>query len=151
VCDDGNTAQGDGFCSADCLSPDWPAYCGGLAALSTSSPNTGDTSGAPDINSADGYCTFKTGGEVRYRYAAPKDGTLSLYLPENDDNFAVYVLEGCGAATENTLLACSNTGWPPQSSESLDVSLVAGQEVTVVVDTITPGKGGPFSLEATFR
>lgn len=151
VCDDGNTMAGDGFCSADCLSADWPAICAGLATLSTSSPNTGDTALAPNLNDTDGYCTFATGGEVTYRYVAPKDGTLSLHLDETDANFAVYVLDGCGAATEGTLLGCGNAGWPPQSSEDVSVPLVTGQEITVVVDAVPPGKGGPFSLEATFQ
>jgi cysteine-rich repeat protein len=151
VCDDGNTMQGVGFCAADCLSPDWPAACAGLATLSTSSPNAGDTASAPNLNNTDEYCTFGTGGEVMYRYVAPKDGTLNLHLDETDENFAVYVIDGCGAATEATVLSCSSTGWPPQSSEDASVPLAAGQEVTVVVDTVTPSKGGPFSLAATFQ
>jgi len=151
ACDDGNTMQGDGFCSADCSSPDWPAACGGLALLSTSSPNVGDTANAPDINNTDGYCTFATGGEVMYRYVAPKAGKLTLHLGETNTNYAVYVLDGCGAATEGTLLSCSNNGWPPESAEDLTVTLAAGQEVTVVVDTASPSKGGPFSLEASFQ
>ncbi|MRG96994.1 DUF4215 domain-containing protein [Polyangium spumosum] len=151
ACDDGNTMQDEGFCSADCLSPDWPAVCNGLAALSTSAPNVGDTLSAPDLNNTDGYCTFSTGGEVMYRYVAPKDGTLKLHVDESSENFALYVLDGCGAATEATLLSCSNTGWPPNSVEDLALPLVAGKEVTVVVDTIPPAKGGPFSLQATFE
>ncbi len=151
VCDDGNTVQGDGFCSADCLSPDWPAVCESAPTLSTSAPNTGDTAGAPNLNNTDGYCTFATGGEVTYRYEAPKDGTLVLHLDETSANYAVYVLDGCGAATEDSLLACGNAGWPPQSSEHLEVPLVAGQAITVVVDTAVPSAGGPFSLEATFQ
>ncbi|WP_272428983.1 DUF4215 domain-containing protein [Polyangium jinanense] len=151
VCDDGNTMQGDGFCSADCLSPDWPTVCAGLPMLSTSSPNVGDTASAPNLNNTDGYCTFTTGGEVTYRYVAPKDGTLTLHLDETNANYAVYVLDGCGTATEAKLLSCSNYGWPPESAEDIALPLTAGKEVTVVVDTASPSKGGPFSLEATFQ
>ncbi|MBK9259551.1 MAG: hypothetical protein IPM54_06895 [Polyangiaceae bacterium] len=151
VCDDGNTMQGDGFCSADCLSPDWPAVCGNREVLSTSSPNVGNTASAPNVNNADGYCTYETGGEVMYRFVAPKDGTLKLHVKETDANFALYVLDACGAATEGTLLSCANTGWPPESTENLEVSLVAGKEVTVVVDTVVPSSGGAFSLDATFE
>jgi cysteine-rich repeat protein len=153
ACDDGNTLPGDGFCSADCLSADWSAICEptNLPTLSTSSPNNGNTATAPNLNNTDGYCTFDTGGEVTYGYVAPGNGTLTLHLEETTDNFAVYVLDGCGPATESTLLSCGNEGYPPQSAENLSVPLVAGQEVTVVVDTAAPGQGGPFSLEATFQ
>lgn len=151
ACDDGNTVDGDGFCSADCLSPDWPTVCGNLPMLSTSSPNVGDTTSAPNLNNTDGYCTFTTGGEVTYRYVAPKDGTLTLHLDETNANYGIYVLDGCGAATEAKLLSCSNWGWPPESVEDVVLPLTAGHEVTVVVDTIPPSKGGPFSLEASFQ
>lgn len=151
VCDDGNAIDGDGFCSGDCLAPDWPEICAGLPTLSTASPNTGDTASAPDLNDTDGYCTWGTGGEVTFRYVAPGDGTLTLHIDETAHNFAVYVLDGCGAATEATLLSCANAGFPPGSSEDLAVPLVAGQEVTVVVDTVDPDDGGPFSLGATFQ
>ena len=138
VCDDGNTENGNGFCSADCLAPDWPTICPGLAMLSTASPNMGDTAAAPDVNNTDGYCTWGTGGEVMYRYVAPSDGTLTLDVEETDANFALYVLDGCGAATEGTILGCATSGFPPGSSEHLAVPLLAGQEVTVV-----GGGGGP--------
>jgi len=151
ACDDGNTMQGQGFCSADCLSPDWPTACANLAVLSTTAPNVGDTSSAPNLNNTDGYCTFSTAGEVMYKYVAPKNGTLKLQMNETSANFALYVIEGCGLATEGTTLSCSNTGWPPDSSESLEVQLVAGKEVTIVVDSSAPSKGGPFSLNATFQ
>ena len=151
ACDDGNTVQGEGFCSADCLSPDWPTTCGGLATLSTAAPNVGDTTSAPNLNNANEFCTYVTGGEVMYRYVAPKDGTLTLHIDETNANYALYVIDGCAAATEGTLLGCSNWGWPPNSVEDVTVPLVAGHEVTVVVDTIPPSKGGPFSLQATFQ
>jgi len=86
-----------------------------------------------------------------YRYVAPKDGTLKLHLAETNANFAVYLIDGCEAATEAKTLSCSNMGWPPGSEENLAVPLVAGKEVTVVVDTVNPSTGGAFSLEAKFE
>lgn len=151
VCDDGNTMQGVGFCSADCLSADWPALCASLPALSASSPNAGDTTSAPNLQSADGFCTFGTSGEVGFAYVAPQTGTLSLHLTETDANFALYVVDGCGPATEASVLSCSNVGWTPGSAEDLQVSLAEGQAITVLVDTVVPSAGGPFQLEATFR
>lgn len=151
ICDDGNTNPNDGFCAADCLSADWPAICSSIPVLSTTAPNMGTTENAPNINNTDGYCTFQTEGETMYRFVAPKDGTLKLRVTEAMANFALYVTDGCGAATEASLLGCSNTGWPPNSAEQLDVALKAGKAVTVVVDTSAPGPAGAFVLQATFE
>jgi cysteine-rich repeat protein len=152
VCDDGNTISGDG-CSGDCLTIEWPEVCAGLPTLSTTSPNTGNTATAPNLNNTDGNCTAwsGSGGEVMYRYVAPNAGTLTLHVDETDADLALYVTDGCDAATEATLLACSNGGFPPAGYEELSVNLAAGQLVTVVADTFFAGSGGPFSLTATFQ
>jgi cysteine-rich repeat protein len=148
VCDDG----GAGFCEPDCLATKWPELCESLPALSTSAANTGDTSTADAYVSADGFCTFESGNEVMYSYVAPKAGTLSLHLDETGANHAVYVIDGCLApASYDDLLACSSFGTPPNGYEEAQITLAAGQEVTVVVDTFGTTPGAPFSLEATFQ
>jgi cysteine-rich repeat protein len=148
VCDDG----GAGFCEADCLATKWPELCDSLPTLSTSAANTDDTSTAHAYASADGFCTFESGNEVMYSYVAPKAGTLTLHLDEPGANHAVYVIDGCLApASYDDLLACSNFGTPPSGHEEAQITLAAGQEVTVVIDTFGTTPGGPFSLEATFQ
>ncbi len=113
VCDDGNQTGNDG-CSADCGAIEWPIVCAGLPALSTTAPNTGDTTKGKNLIGTDGYCSTFLGSdnEAMFRFTAPKKGTLSLTLPETTANFALSVLDGCGAPSEAAQLSCSNGGFP---------------------------------------
>ena len=152
ACDDGNTTGNDG-CSADCSTIEWPLVCAGLPVLSTTAINAGDTTGGKNLTNTDGYCTTFLGSsnEAMFSFTAPGNGTLSLSLPETSANFALYVLDGCGPATEASLLACSNGGSPPAGAEALMVQLTAGTKITVVVDGFTPGQVGAFALQASFQ
>ena len=87
ACDDGNQVDGDG-CSADCSTVEWPNLCAAMPTLSTASPNSGSTVGAPNLVNTDGYCTSIQGsaGERMFQFTAPSQGLLSLSLPETSAN-----------------------------------------------------------------
>ena len=151
VCDDGNTASGDG-CAGDCGAIEWAEVCASLPELSVGSTNTGTTIGAQDLWDLTGQCSFVNGGgaERAYSFTAPADGTLKLTLSQPGSNFSLYVQDGCGPASFDTYLACSNFA-PVGQSESTSATLSAGQTITVVVDGFTVIDAGPFALEAAFE
>lgn len=152
ACDDGNQTGNDG-CSADCGAIEWPIVCAGLPLLSTTAMNTGDTTGGKNLITSDGSCATFLGSdnEAMFRFTAPSNGTLSLTLPEKSADFALSVIDGCGAWSEVAQLFCSNGSFPPEGVETLSVELTAGQLITVVVDGFRPGEKGPFSLQASFQ
>ncbi|APR86419.1 Multiple EGF-like-domain protein 3 precursor [Minicystis rosea] len=152
ACDDGNTVGNDG-CSADCSTIEWPVLCAGLPELSTSAPNTGDTTNGQNLINTDGFCTSILGSsnEAMFRYTAPKKGTLSLTLPEPGANFALSIMSGCGPLSEAAVTSCSNGGTPPLGSEHIDFEMNAGDLITVMVDGFRPDEAGPFSLIAKFQ
>ena len=154
VCDDGGTASGDG-CSGDCLAIEWPVLCAALPQLSTDALNEGDTTTADDFQAGALVCAGADGDdtEVMYRYRAPRAGRLTLRLAGQAADHVLYVLDGCGPAQSwEELLGCSNSGRPGGDNlEQLQVSLAAGQQITVVVEGFLPGQRGPFALEATFE
>ena len=149
VCDDGNTTSGDG-CSADCTVIEWPQVCAGLPQLSLDGPNRGDTSSHQNL--FHGWCTFVLGdgAEAMYQFTAPRDGTLSLLLDGISSRFALYLVDGCDDAIQESILKCSNSGGPPDGTEQITYPLEAGQRVTVVVDDFFPDASGSFSLHARF-
>ncbi|NUP04467.1 MAG: hypothetical protein HOW73_00210 [Polyangiaceae bacterium] len=151
ACDDGNVASGDG-CSGDCSAIEWPQFCAALPVLSTDAPIQGTTDGAPDYFDLSGQCSYVNGGgaERAYSFVAPSDGTLHLSLTQPSDNFSLYVQDGCGPASRDTYVACSNFAFPG-TSEMTSPPLTGGQAVTVIVDGFTAGDAGPFELSATFE
>lgn len=145
ICDDGNPLSGDG-CRGDCLEVEYDVYCATAPLLSTSSPQAGDTTGA--INLFDAFCSGEgsegLGPDRLYRYVAPAAGTLHLSLDQGLNNLALIVYDGCGAPADVTLLACSAVYEP----EEADVTVAAGQTITVVVEGFP--WGGAYTLEAAF-
>lgn len=151
LCDDGNTDGGDG-CSADCLALEWPQLCAALPVLSTGSLNEGNTSASSDFQEGSLVCAFAggDGNEQMYTFTAPHAGELTLRLLAEADH-VLYVIEGCQPLiTGEEMLSCSNSGFPGEYEVS-QVQLVAGQQITVVVEGFRPMDAGPFSLEATFQ
>jgi cysteine-rich repeat protein len=145
ICDDGNTTANDG-CSSDCYTIEYAAVCANAMPLSVSAPNTGDTTGAPPLytNSCSGTAT---GGDRVYTFTAPTAGTLSLALDQGNADLALVVFDGCGAPAEITELDCSSV----YGVEEAQVTLAAGQQVTVVVDGFNTDDAGPYTLTASFQ
>jgi cysteine-rich repeat protein len=145
VCDDGNETANDG-CSADCRTIEYSAVCASAIPLSTSAPNTGDTTGAPPLYT-NTCSTTPTGGDRVYTFTAPAAGTLSLALDQGSADLALTVFDGCGAPAAITELACSSV----YGIEMAEVPLAAGQHVTVVVDGFNTDDAGPYTLTASFQ
>lgn len=151
ACDDGNETGGDG-CSADCSTIEWQAVCDALPTLSTTAANTGTTTGAQDLFDLTGICSFVNGGgpERAFSFVAPSDGVLHLALSQPDANLSLYVQDGCGPASDETYVACSNFAWVG-TDEMTSPELTEGQAVTVIVDSFTSSETGEFELTAEFE
>ncbi len=145
ACDDGNTNDGDG-CRGDCRALEYDVYC---AAASTLTMGTveGDTTGRPHLFTTSCASDFGTGSGVDdlYRFVAPSDGTLHLFL-ESSELLIVGVLDGCGEPTEVTELACNASF----TLGDVDVPMIAGQSVTVIVEGFLADSRGPYRLETSF-
>ncbi len=146
VCDDGNETSLDG-CRGDCREIEYEAACAAALPLSTTAANTGDTTTAPFLfeSSCGG---FISGRDRLYTFTAPTAGTLSLSLDQGLNDLALVVFEGCGDPATMTELACSSVLGP---NEEAEVTLTAGQTVTVVVDGFLADDAGPYSLAASFQ
>jgi cysteine-rich repeat protein len=145
ACDDGNTAAGDG-CSADCLAFEYDVICAQAPVLSTSAPNTGDTTTSPNrFASSCADPTEGSGNEDLYTFVAPDTGTLHLSL---EDTFlsSLAVFDGCGTPADHSELACESENTP----RTVDVPLVAGQQISVLVEGVSPLWVGTYTLTATF-
>lgn len=145
-CDDGNELGDDG-CSSDCRTIEYDVYCAEAPILSTTTPNTGDTTGDFDLylNECSANLEIPSSGDNLYRYVAPANGTLHLLL-ESTENLVIAVLDGCGKPDTMTPLGCNSVF----TLGTLDVHLVTGQEVTVLVDGFLPRDQGAYSLGAMF-
>lgn len=144
VCDDGNETSNDG-CSADCRTIEYTAICANATPLSTTTPNTGDTSTAPFL--FENSCSADVTGRDRvYTFTAPANGTLGLSLDQGNADLALVVFDGCGAPPL-TELACSSV----YGTEEATVQMTQGQRVTVVVDGFLQTSAGPYTLNATFQ
>lgn len=148
ACDDGNTMSGDG-CASDCSAIEWAAVCAALPALPLGPSSPGTTS--EERFELSGVCSSFYGGgpEQAYAFTAPQAGTLALELTQPSDDFTIYVEDGCGPPDVQAYVGCSNFA-PIGAKEQLEVTLSAGQLVTIVVDGFSAGDVGPFSLTSTF-
>lgn len=150
ACDDGNVVSGDG-CSGDCSTVVWSEVCAAIPPLDLVDPMTGtvDASGSQFFD-LDGVCSNSGTTERTWKFTAPSDGTLTLTIDSTDDLVA-YANSGCAAVESfDTFVACIN--WPPTPGEprTTTASLLAGQEVTVVVEGFRASDTGPFTLSASF-
>ena len=134
----GSDSPGEGVFD---LSLEWVAACADLE-LSNDSPRVEDSSaGRPDLT-ASWYCAEGEGSpEVRHAYTAPVAGEYTFRVSGADFDHALYALEGqCG---EEVDCSSGNSG----ATTTLDLSLAAGQSVTLVVDGAGAAAGGPYVLE----
>ena len=146
VCDDGNSVSNDG-CNSTCRTIEYNVVCANAPTLSTSSPNTGDTSNAPMF--FENACSAqRTGRDQIYKFIAPRAGTLQLSLDQGNNDLGLAVFAGCGAPATMTELACSSVLGP---NEEASVALTAGQRVTIVVDGFNVDDAGAYSLQALFQ
>jgi hypothetical protein len=111
----------------------------------------GTTEGGSLVFDLAGLCaSFQGSGRERaFAFTAPSDGLLELKLTQPENNFALYVQEGCGDPDQQPFVACSNFA-PPGEQESTVAQLTGGQSVTVIVDGFRPIDAGDFELTATF-
>lgn len=145
VCDDGNIISEDG-CRGDCREIEYDVFCAQAPVLSLSSPNTGNTTGAPRLY--DGTCSNPagTGPDRLYRFTAPSAGRLRLLLEQGENDLAMEVFDGCGTPAEISELGCSSV----LGTEEIEVDLAAGQAITAVVDGFSADNQGPYQLSAVF-
>jgi len=135
-CDDGDLVGGDG-CSATC-ELELDVFCDTLTPLVLGVDPSDNIDGTNAFSSS---CIPAGGRERAFSFTAVADGTLSVSVASAFD-VGVYVLLGCSASA--TEAACSADG------ASIDVPLLAGTEVTVVVDGATAADVGAFSISAGF-
>lgn len=135
-CDDGDLEDGDG-CSSTCT-VELDVFCATLAPLVIGSDTSDNASGT---NALSASCIAPGGREVAYDFTALADGTLTVSVGSTA-SIGLYVLEGCGEAAPE--LACSATG------SEVSVPLLAGAQVTVVVDGLAAGDVGDYLLSASF-
>lgn len=150
VCDDGNTAGNDG-CSANCRTIEYGALCALAPVLSTTTANTGDTTGGTEYFEASCSNTlYGSGPERIYHYTAPSAGTLHLTLDQGQGtgfhDLTLAVLDGCGASGTVPELGCSSV----VDVEDVSVTLAAGQPIIVLVEGFSADGLGPYMLTATF-
>lgn len=145
VCDDGNTASDDG-CRGDCRAVEYDYFCSTARTLSVAT-QTGDTTGRPNLYTS--TCSANeqstSGVDDLYRYVAPSNGTLHLFL-ESLELMVVAVYDGCGEPAATHQLACNASF----TLGTIDLPMVAGQAVTVVVDGFLPTNAGTYTLQASF-
>lgn len=100
----------------------------------------GNTFGETD--DFEGSCGGDGGPDLEYTFTAPEDGTYTFDTHGSSLNTVLYVQgDTCGGGE----LACDDNGDGAQSALAID--LVAGQTITLVVDSISAG-GAPFVLRA---
>lgn len=146
-CDDGNETSNDG-CSGDCRTIEYDAVCANAPSLVIGGAgNTGTTVGAQYLyeNTCSHY--EATGRDRVYTYTAQTAGTLHLSLDQGVNDLALVVFKGCGEPAEMEEIACSSVAGP----EEEDVTLAAGETVTIVVDGFGHEDAGPYTLTATFQ
>jgi hypothetical protein len=142
----GGTGSGEASSSAG-SDPESSSDGGGTtvcptADLGAALPTTvlGNTFGEAD--DFDGSCGTNGGPDLEYTFTAPAAGAYTFDTHGSSLNTVLYVLDG---ECDGSELACNDNGDGAQSA--LAVELAAGQSVTIVVDSISPG-GAPFVLRA---
>ena len=83
----------------------------------------------------------RSGRDALIAWTAPSDGTFSFDTEGSDYDTVLHVRDGLCTGAE---LACNDDGLPNYLSE-LDVTLTAGQEVTIVLSGFNARPDGPGS------
>ncbi len=147
ACDDGNTASNDG-CNADCSAVEWPIVCGALPVVEAGDVVQGNLDDGTAFFDLSELCSYESGRERAYTFVAPSNGTLTVQAT-GEDNISVFIRDDCGAIDDQTQLHCSNFAWEGQTEIS-STTLVAGQEVTIIVDAFTREGAGAFTMNVSF-
>lgn len=147
ACDDGNNVDNDG-CSADCSAIEWQALCASLPVLGP--VNNGDLTQGLNAFDSTGECAAASGGGLSraYSFTAPSSGTLSLSV-SSPQNVVLFVETSCMPVDPNVLLTCANSAFAGET-ESTQVQLAGGDQVTVVVQGFTESASGSFTLQSQF-
>ncbi|MCC7542237.1 MAG: DUF4215 domain-containing protein [Deltaproteobacteria bacterium] len=145
ICDDGNTASGDG-CSGDCRTVEHDVLCGRLPALEVGTPIHADTATGPDGFQAS--CQLGVARTRLYRFVPPGPGRLRL-LVESATDHGVSVRTDC--ATASSEVACESRANAGEIEELVhQVTPGSTGELTVVVSPLHVLEEGPFELRAEF-
>jgi hypothetical protein len=103
------------------------------ADLGSTVPNLVDGDSSLAFNGSGGSCGGFGGNDVGYLFTAPANGTYTFDTFGSSFASRIYIRDGVCSGSE---IACGHEGVLAQ--------LIAGQQVTVVVDS--PFGGGPFAL-----
>jgi hypothetical protein len=133
--DGDTTGDGDGDTTGD---GDGDGDCAPLPLAGVPVAQQGSTAGGPIVES--GSCGGGSGPEVAFAYIAPESGIYEVTTAGSPTDTIVYVRDGGCTGSE---LACDDDGAAPGSR--LEVSLTAGQVVTIFVDSYAAA-GGDFVL-----
>lgn len=143
VCDDGNTAPGDG-CGSDCLTPELDVLCGQAEPLVLDQSVAGTTSGGPTgyPSQCDPYIAAPV---ATYSFTPPAAGRLRLSLTSTAD-LGLSVYADC--ADGGSELECQSF----LGDDILDVDIDAppAEPLLVIVRGATPNQAGSFALHAEF-
>jgi hypothetical protein len=134
ACDDGDPCtEGDacleGVCQpgptntcAPSCQADWTLECGDIDAWSTLYPGATD-----NVDSYSCNTDLYSGPEYTYRFTAPYDGTLTVYLKNEADETDLLVLDDLGAG-------CDTKNCRAWDFSKVEVPMVAGKAYYFVVD-----------------
>ncbi|RYE86543.1 MAG: hypothetical protein EOO75_15600, partial [Myxococcales bacterium] len=145
VCDDGNTADGDG-CAADCKAAEFEPLCKLATPLTLDQDIKGTTVGGP--TGYGGTCeTYIVVPTRTFSFTPPGPGTLKLDLASDKDLDLVVV--GDCADPNASELACHST-FGSTETVSLDFSAAPAKPLLVQVRGNAIPDVGEFTLRATF-
>ncbi|MFO0565268.1 MAG: DUF4215 domain-containing protein [Polyangiaceae bacterium] len=142
LCDDGNTASGDG-CGKDCKTQELEALCQQATPLILGvdfSTNVGAPTGFPSL--CDPYIANPA---KLYSFLPPGPGKLDLVL-ESSADLGLSVLSDCAAGA--TELGCHS--FPGKDTLHLNFATVPAKPVLVTVRSAYPLATGSFALSAAF-
>jgi cysteine-rich repeat protein len=143
VCDDGNTASGDG-CGDDCLTPELDVLCGAAAPLVLDEVVSGTTIGGPTgyTSQCDPYIATPV---ATYSYLPPSAGRLRLSLTSGAD-LGLSVYADCADPVSE--LECQNL--LGDDVVDVDFAVAPAAPVLVIVRGASPLQSGAFGLVGTF-
>ena len=162
ICDNAIDDDGDQF--VDCADEECSTVAACMAQIGAACTSPTElTSGVQiEATTADGTSLFQgvcpgflgdsnvgLGKEHVYRFLADASGVLHLTATQVMGDFALYVRTDCADGT--TQIACADNEFNPNTAETADIPLVAGDEVTVYVDAYVPGAEGDFTLDVDFE
>ncbi|MCK6549830.1 DUF4215 domain-containing protein [Myxococcota bacterium] len=145
LCDDGNTASGDG-CSADCRTVEYGVICTSLPGLSLGVDVAGDTATARDGFKSS--CQLGVARAELFAVTPPGPGRLTLRLV-SPTNHTLALRGAC--ADDTTELSCAEQAFEGEAEELVhQVTSTSAPGLTAIVSAFTVLDEGPFTLRAEF-